>query len=103
MFLLDTVEQFVQIDQCRIGLQLRFLLEVSEQRMVEDEVGVVDDDLWKLQRSELREELPERYRAESIPAGEIERFVVEQIKCIGRDPELVAEPVIREREEELKE
>lgn len=29
----------------------------------------------------------------SIPAGEIERFVVEQIKCIGRDPELVAETV----------
>lgn len=27
----------------------------------------------------------------SIPAGEIERFVVEQIKCIGRDPQLVAE------------
>jgi len=29
----------------------------------------------------------------SIPAGEIERFVVEQIKCIGRDPSLVAETV----------
>lgn len=29
----------------------------------------------------------------SIPAGEIERFVVEQIKCIGHDPQLVAETV----------
>jgi site-specific DNA recombinase len=29
----------------------------------------------------------------SIPAGEIERFVVEQIKCIGRDPALIAETV----------
>jgi site-specific DNA recombinase len=29
----------------------------------------------------------------SIPAGEIERFLVEQIKCIGRDPQLVAETV----------
>jgi len=29
----------------------------------------------------------------SIPAGEIERFVVGQIKCIGRDPQLVAEMV----------
>ena len=29
----------------------------------------------------------------SMPAGEIERFVVEQIKCIGRDPTLVAETV----------
>jgi len=26
----------------------------------------------------------------SVPAGEIERFVVEQIKCMGRDPGLVA-------------
>ncbi|CAL1125022.1 unnamed protein product [Cladocopium goreaui] len=26
----------------------------------------------------------------SIPAGEIERFIVDQIKCIGRDPALVA-------------
>ncbi len=29
----------------------------------------------------------------SIPAGEIERFLVEQIKGIGRDPQLVAETV----------
>jgi site-specific DNA recombinase len=29
----------------------------------------------------------------SIPAGEIERFVVEQIKCIGRDPRLIAETI----------
>jgi site-specific DNA recombinase len=29
----------------------------------------------------------------SIPAGEIERFVVEQIKSIGRDPELIAQTV----------
>ncbi len=28
--------------------------------------------------------------APSIPANEIERFVVDQIKCIGQDPELVA-------------
>jgi site-specific DNA recombinase len=27
----------------------------------------------------------------SVPAGEMERFVVEQIKCIGRDPRLIAE------------
>lgn len=31
--------------------------------------------------------------SQSIPAGEIERFVVEQIKDIGRDPRLVAETV----------
>jgi site-specific DNA recombinase len=29
----------------------------------------------------------------SIPAGEIERYVIEQIKSIGRDPQLVAETV----------
>lgn len=29
----------------------------------------------------------------SVPASEIERFVVDQIKCIGRDPTLVAETV----------
>jgi site-specific DNA recombinase len=29
--------------------------------------------------------------SKSIPAGEIERFVVEQIKCIGRDPALRSE------------
>ena len=29
----------------------------------------------------------------SVPAGEIERFVVEQIKCIGRDPAVIAETV----------
>src|SRR5690606_31669223 len=33
----------------------------------------------------------------SIPAGEIERFVVEQIKAIGRDPGLVAETVHQAR------
>ncbi|MEQ8789510.1 MAG: recombinase family protein [Pirellulaceae bacterium] len=43
----------------------------------------------------------------SIPAGEIERFVVEQIRCIGRDPQLVAETVrqahgeTRQRADEL--
>ncbi|MFO0906449.1 MAG: recombinase family protein [Pirellulales bacterium] len=31
--------------------------------------------------------------APSLPAGEVERFVVEQIKCIGRDPAIVAETV----------
>ena len=45
--------------------------------------------------------------SQSIPAGEIERFVVEQIKGIGRDPRLVAETVrqahaqVTERVEEL--
>lgn len=29
----------------------------------------------------------------SVPAGEIERFVVDQIKCIGRDPAVIAETV----------
>jgi site-specific DNA recombinase len=29
--------------------------------------------------------------SKSIPAGEIERFVVEQIRCIGKDPALAAE------------
>ena len=29
--------------------------------------------------------------SKSVPAGEIERFVVEQIRCIGRDPALVQE------------
>ncbi len=32
-------------------------------------------------------------QSKSVPAGEIERFVVEQIKGIGRDPQLVAETV----------
>lgn len=31
----------------------------------------------------------QRCPSPSVPAGEIEQFVVEQIKCIGRDPELV--------------
>jgi site-specific DNA recombinase len=31
--------------------------------------------------------------SKSIPAAEIERFVVEQIKCIGRDPALVRETI----------
>ncbi|MEX0714089.1 MAG: recombinase zinc beta ribbon domain-containing protein [Pirellulales bacterium] len=35
--------------------------------------------------------------SQSIPAGEIERFVVDQIKCIGRDPQLVAETVRQAR------
>lgn len=35
----------------------------------------------------------------SVPAGEIERFVVEQIKCIGRDPAVVAETVRQVREQ----
>ena len=45
--------------------------------------------------------------SQSIPAGEIERFVVEQIKGIGRDPRLVAETVrqahaqVKDRVEEL--
>ena len=45
--------------------------------------------------------------SQSIPAGEIERFVVEQIKGIGRDPHLVAETVrqahaqVKDRVEDL--
>ncbi len=35
--------------------------------------------------------------SQSIPAGEIERIVVEQIKVIGRDPDLVAETVRQAR------
>ena len=34
----------------------------------------------------------------SVPAGEIERFVVEQIKCIGRDPAVIAETVRQVRQ-----
>jgi len=33
--------------------------------------------------------------SKSIPAPEIERFVVEQIKCIGRDPALVRETIVQ--------
>jgi site-specific DNA recombinase len=32
--------------------------------------------------------------SKSIPAGEIERFVIEQIKCIGRDPALLRETFV---------
>jgi site-specific DNA recombinase len=35
--------------------------------------------------------------SQSIPAGEIERFVLDQIKSIGRDPHLVAETVRQAR------
>jgi site-specific DNA recombinase len=35
----------------------------------------------------------------SVPAGEIERFVVEQIKCIGRDPKLVAATLAQVRQQ----
>jgi len=35
----------------------------------------------------------------SVPAGEIERFVVEQIKCLGRDANVVAETVRQVREQ----
>src|SRR5262245_61915990 len=31
--------------------------------------------------------------SKSIPAGELERFVVDQIKCIGRDPALLSKIV----------
>ena len=40
--------------------------------------------------------------SQSIPAGEIERFVVEQIKNIGRAPELIAETVRQARERAIK-
>jgi site-specific DNA recombinase len=33
--------------------------------------------------------------SKSIPAGEIERFVVDQIRCIGRDPALVRETFVQ--------
>lgn len=33
----------------------------------------------------------------SIPAGEIERFVVDQIKCIGRDPSVIRETLAQVR------
>jgi site-specific DNA recombinase len=35
--------------------------------------------------------------SKSIPASEIERFVVEQIKCVGRDPTLLHETITRAR------
>ena len=38
----------------------------------------------------------------SVPAGEIERFVVEQIRTVGQDPELVAE-TIRQRQTQVAE
>src|SRR5205807_9462749 len=31
--------------------------------------------------------------SKSIPAGEIERFVIDQIRCIGRDPALLHETI----------
>lgn len=34
-----------------------------------------------------------------MPAGEIERFVLEQIKCIGRDPTILAETLRQVREQ----
>jgi site-specific DNA recombinase len=37
-------------------------------------------------------------RAPSVPAGEIERFVVEEIKAIGRDPALVAATLAESRQ-----
>jgi len=33
--------------------------------------------------------------SKSIPAGEIEQFVVDQIKCIGRDPALITETIVQ--------
>lgn len=33
----------------------------------------------------------------SVPAGEIERFVVDQIKCIGRDPQVIKETLAQAR------
>lgn len=35
----------------------------------------------------------------SIPAGEIKRFVIDQIKCIGRDPQVVRETLAETRRE----
>ena len=33
----------------------------------------------------------------SVPAGEIERFVVDQIKCVGRDPNVIKETLTQAR------
>lgn len=35
--------------------------------------------------------------APSVPAGEIERFVVDQIKCVGRDPRVIKETLAQAR------
>jgi site-specific DNA recombinase len=35
--------------------------------------------------------------APSVPAGEIERFVVDQIKCVGRDPRVIKETLAQTR------
>ena len=40
----------------------------------------------------------------SIPAGEIERFVVDEVKCVGRDPQVIRETFVqaqREAEEQI--
>ncbi|MFM2094087.1 MAG: DNA-invertase hin [Planctomycetota bacterium] len=42
--------------------------------------------------------------APSIPAGEIERFVIDEIKCVGRDPQVIRETLVqaqREAEEQI--
>jgi site-specific DNA recombinase len=38
--------------------------------------------------------------SKSIPAGEIEQFVVEQIKCIGKDPSLISETIVQASNQE---
>jgi site-specific DNA recombinase len=38
--------------------------------------------------------------SKSLPAGEIEQFVVEQIRCIGRDPALLQEVLAQAREQD---
>ena len=35
--------------------------------------------------------------APSVPAGEIERFLVDQIKCVGRDPRVIKETLVQAR------
>lgn len=37
--------------------------------------------------------------SKSVPAGEMERFVVDQIRCIGRDPKLISEVIQRSHHE----
>ena len=37
--------------------------------------------------------------SKSVPAGEMERFVVDQIRCIGRDPTLIGEVIQRSHHE----
>jgi site-specific DNA recombinase len=41
-----------------------------------------------------------RCPSKSVPAGEIERFVVDQVRCVGRDPELLQATLEQARRQE---